>query len=109
MENIVLTIHLILALLLIAVVLLQKSEGAALLSGGGNTQARPKSTGLTKVTWGLAAAFIVTSLSLTVLATRGTTSGSVIENLLPPTTESQPAAPGSELLPPMPVAPTTTP
>ena len=106
MENIVLTIHLIIALLLIAIVLMQKSEGAALLSGGGNTQARPKANGLTKLTWALAAAFIVTSIALTILATRGGSTGSVVDSLMPPTTSQSapaaPAAPGADLLPPMP-------
>ena len=40
MENVVLTIHLILALLLIGVVLLQRNEGGSLLSGGGAMTAR---------------------------------------------------------------------
>ena len=35
MENVVLTVHLILALLLIGVVLLQRSEGGGLGMGGG--------------------------------------------------------------------------
>lgn len=103
METVVLSIHLILALLLIGVVLLQKNEGAALLSGGGNMQARGQATALTKLTWILAAAFIVTSIALTVLATRGG-GGSVLDAA--PAAETQtdaPAAPaGSELLPPAP-------
>lgn len=98
MESIVLTIHLILALLLIGVVLLQKNEGAALLSGGGNTQARGQATALTKLTWLFAAAFIVTSIALTVMATRGS-SGSVVDGLsLPPASEN--STPGADLLPP---------
>ncbi len=88
METVVLTIHLILALLLIGVVLMQRSEGAGLLSGGGNMQARPKADALTKATWILATAFIITSLTLTVLATRGRSSGSVTD-LLPPVTQSE--------------------
>lgn len=100
MESIVLTIHLILALLLIGVVLLQKNEGAALLSGGGNTQARGQATAMTKLTWIFAAAFIATSIGLTVLATRGG-SGSVIDGLsLPTASESGTVAPGADLLPP---------
>lgn len=71
MESVVLTIHLILSVLLIGVVLMQKSEGAALLSGGGNMQARGQATALTKLTWILAAAFLATSIVLTILATRG--------------------------------------
>lgn len=99
MESVVLTIHLILALLLIGVVLLQKNEGAALLSGGGNMQARGQATALTKLTWILAAAFIVTSIALTILATRGNT-GSVVDGLMPPApTQSAPATPDLSLPP----------
>lgn len=103
METVVLTIHLILALLLIGVVLLQKSEGAALLSGGGNMQARGQATALTKVTWILAAAFICTSIGLTLLATRQAGNGSVLDGLLPPATETESGTPsGADLLPPAP-------
>ncbi|NPD13757.1 preprotein translocase subunit SecG [Xinfangfangia sp. D13-10-4-6] len=101
MENVVLTIHLILALLLIGVVLVQKSEGSALLSGGGNMQARAKPNALTRVTWILAAAFIVTSLTLGVLATRGSGSGSVLDGMMPPATNSDGATPPvSGMMPP---------
>ena len=99
METVVLTIHLILALLLIGVVLLQKSEGAALLSGGGNMQARGQATALTKVTWILAAAFICTSIGLTVLASRTSGSGSVLDGIAPATNDSGTPS-GADLLPP---------
>ena len=83
MENVVLTIHLILALLLIGVVLLQRSEGGGLgIGGGGGTMsARGAATALTKLTWILAVAFIITSMTLTILATRGADSGSVVDSL----------------------------
>ncbi len=101
METVILTIHLILALLLIGVVLLQRNEGGALLSGGGNMQARGQATALTKLTWVFAVAFIATSITLAVLAARDADSGSVIDSAAPATTEGAPAAPaGSELLPP---------
>lgn len=82
MENVILTIHLILALLLIGVVLLQRSEGGGLgMGGGGGTMsARGAATALTKLTWIFAAAFIVTSLTLTILATRGGEGGSVVDS-----------------------------
>jgi preprotein translocase subunit SecG len=76
MENVVLTIHLILALALIGIVLLQRSEGGALGMGGGGTgsmAARSQATGLTKLTWILAVCFIITSMTLTILATRSNT------------------------------------
>lgn len=91
MENVVLSIHLILALLLIGVVLLQRSEGGGLGMGGGGggaISARGTTTALTKLTWVLAVAFIITSVTLTILATRGSDSGSVVDSLsgdlLPP-------------------------
>jgi preprotein translocase subunit SecG len=83
LENVVLTIHLILALLLIGVVLLQRSEGGGLGMGGGNSgamSARGSATPLTKLTWIFAAAFIVTSVTLTILATRDGDGASVVDD-----------------------------
>jgi preprotein translocase subunit SecG len=81
MEQVVLTVHLILALCLIIVVLLQRSEGGALGIGGGGgglVTSRGAATALGKVTWIIATAFIVTSLTLTVLAAQGRGASSVI-------------------------------
>jgi preprotein translocase subunit SecG len=108
MENVVLTIHLIIALALIGIVLLQRSEGGALGMGGGGTgsmAARSQATGLTKLTWLLAVCFIITSLTLTILATRGTGAGSVVDNVAteePAPATDAPATPGltGDLLPP---------
>jgi preprotein translocase subunit SecG len=83
LENVVLTIHLILALLLIGVVLMQRSEGGGLGMGGnasGTMSARGAATAMTKLTWIFAAAFIVTSITLTILATRGNEGGSVVDS-----------------------------
>lgn len=108
MENVVLTIHLILALALIGIVLLQRSEGGALGMGGGGTgsmAARSQATGLTKLTWLLAVCFIITSLTLTILATRGSGGGSVVDGVTtdaPAAPAEAPATPGltGNLLPP---------
>lgn len=84
MENVVLTIHLILALALIGVVLMQRSEGGGLGIGGGGGGAvsgRSGATALSKLTWILAIGFLITSLTLTVLATRASQGDSVIERL----------------------------
>ncbi len=81
MENVVLFIHLILALCLIGVVLLQRSEGGALGIGGGGgglVSARGAATALSKVTWFLAVGFLCTSIMLTVLA-GGRSTGSVFD------------------------------
>jgi preprotein translocase subunit SecG len=83
LENVVLTIHLILALLLIGVVLMQRSEGGGLGmggGGGGTMSARGAATALSKLTWVFATAFIITSITLTILATRGDDSGSVVDS-----------------------------
>jgi preprotein translocase subunit SecG len=113
MENVVLTVHLILALLLIGVVLLQRSEGGGLgMGGGGAISARGAATALGKVTWLLAAAFIVTSITLTILAANGANSGSVADQIgiEAPKAEDTTTPKASDLLPPAPAdAPATPP
>ena len=108
MENVVLIIHLILALGLIAVVLMQRSEGGGLGMGGGGGGAmtgRAAATALGKLTWLLAIAFICTSLTLTIFAAENASGSSVIDRLgvTPPPSDSTdaPLVPqGEELLPP---------
>ncbi|MDW4499619.1 preprotein translocase subunit SecG [Sulfitobacter sp. D35] len=84
MENVVLIVHLILALSLIAVVLLQRSEGGGLGMGGGGGGAvsgRAAATALGKLTWLLAIAFICTSITLTIFAAENAAGTSVIDRL----------------------------
>ncbi|MBE9476585.1 MAG: preprotein translocase subunit SecG [Proteobacteria bacterium] len=110
MENVVLVIHLILALGLIAIVLIQRSEGGGLGMGGGGggtgRSGRPASTPMAKVTWFFAIGFVITSISLTVIAARNANSDSVIERLgtdAPAASESLTPAPAGlegNLLPP---------
>ncbi len=106
MENVILTVHLILALLLVGVVLLQRSEGGGLGMGGGNSAmtGRGAATAMAKVTWILAICFIATSMTLTYLAAVEADQGSVVDQLgvdAPATDEAPaPVAPGQDLLPP---------
>lgn len=108
MENVVLVIHLLLALALIAVVLLQRSEGGGLGMGGGGggggiMSSRGAATALGKVTWGLAVAFICTSMALTIFAAQNAGDASVLDRLgTPPADGSDPLLPpaGDALLPP---------
>lgn len=111
MENVVLIVHLILALSLIAVVLLQRSEGGGLGMGGGGgggaMSGRAAATALGKVTWLLAIAFICTSITLTIFAAENASGSSVVDRLgITPPALSQPATPavpdGDLLLPPTP-------
>ncbi len=107
MQNVILTVHLILALCLVGVVLLQRSEGGGLGMGGGGGGAmsgRAAATALTKLTWIFAALFIVTSVTLTVFSARNATGSSVIDQF-GGTAPDAPAAPlGTDLLPPAPVS-----
>ncbi|MCU0912553.1 MAG: preprotein translocase subunit SecG [Rhodobacteraceae bacterium] len=103
MEVVVLVIHLILALALIGVVLLQRSEGAALLSGGGSMTGRPAVSPLGKVTWALAIAFITTSIALTIIAAANSEGASVVDRLgapAPAETDTTDLPSGADLLPP---------
>lgn len=108
MENVLLIVHLVLALCLIGVVLLQRSEGGGLGMGGGGgaVSSRGAATALGKLTWAFAIAFICTSIALTIIAARNSADSSVLDRLgAPATTEdAAPAAPalpdGDTLLPP---------
>ncbi len=73
MENVLLVIHLLLALAIIGLVLIQRSEGGGLGMGSGGglgNFATPRATAnaLTRATGWCAAAFFVTSLVLGILA-----------------------------------------
>lgn len=111
MENVVLIVHLILALCLIGVVLLQRSEGGGLGLGGGGggglVSSRSAATALGKVTWLFAIAFIITSLTLTIIAAEKSAGSSVLDQIgieaPAPSSGGTPALPGGDpLLPPVP-------
>jgi len=109
MENVVLVVHLILALSLIGTVLMQRSEGGGLGIGGGGggiMSGRSAATALGKVTWILAIGFICTSIGLTIIAAEKSAGASVLDRLgiEPAAEETAPATPdlGGDLLPPAP-------
>ena len=99
--TIVLTIiHVLVCFFLVVVVLLQSGKAADLAGafGGMGSQTafgpRGSATVLSKATTIAAAVFMVTSLSLAILATRSaTSSGSVLEKEKAPASKSAPAAP----------------
>ena len=116
METLILVIHLIIALALIGVVLLQRSEGGALGIGGGGGgggggnlfTARGVGNALTRTTAYLAVAFFCTSIALTVIAThRG--GGSIVDSVTPPAATGNQTAPaegsGNSVLPQLAPAP----
>lgn len=110
MSNVALIVHLILALVLIGIVLLQRSEGGGLGIGGGGgvMSGRQAATALGKLTWLFAVAFLITSLGLTILATHEQSGDSVLERAgesLAADSQSgsetvDPALGGGSLLPP---------
>ncbi len=83
METIILIIHLMIAIALVISVLLQKSEGGALGIGGGGggfMTGRGAADALTSITTMLAAAFFVTSITLTILSGSARTPTSITED-----------------------------
>ena len=85
MQNVVLTIHLILALLLTGVVLLQRSEGGGLGMGGGGgggvMTGRQAANVFTRLTWIFGIGLFCTSVALTIIAAREASTGSIIDQL----------------------------
>lgn len=98
MITVLLILHLMIAASLVGVVLLQRSEGGALGIGGGGggfMSGRGAANFLTRVTAGLAAAFFVTSMLLTLLANRGDSGPSIFDSPASAPSTSAPAVPGS--------------
>jgi preprotein translocase subunit SecG len=96
MQTVLLVVHLIVAVLLIGVVMLQRSEGGALGIGGGSGNlfsSRGVASGLTRTTAILAACFFATSIALTMLANRKT-GGSIVDQV-PAQTQQAPATGGA--------------
>jgi preprotein translocase subunit SecG len=75
MSTVILLIHVMIAIAMVGVILLQRSEGGALGIGGGGgagggfMTGRSAGNALTKTTAILAACFFLTSLTLSILAT----------------------------------------
>lgn len=100
MNNVALVIHLLLAIAMIAVVLLQKSEGGGLGIGGGGgggggaggmggfLSGRGSANLLTRTTAVLAGLFMLSSLGLTILANQSIERGSITDDI-----QSAPIAP----------------
>jgi preprotein translocase subunit SecG len=100
-NTVLLVMHIFFAVMLVGAVLLQRSEGGALGMGGGTMgglmSARGAASGITRATGVLATCFIVTSLTLAILAgnTRNTTS--ITDT--PPPAKTQPAVPSTPAVP----------
>jgi len=104
-------VHVLVCAFLIIVVLLQSGRGAdvaAAFGGMGSQTAfgpRGSATVLTRATTWSAILFMITSITLSVIASRRSTGGSVLGNIKPSQTKSQPAPQQA----PKPEAPPATP
>ena len=93
MENFILILNIILAVLLVGLILLQKSEGGALGIGASQDSfisSRSASSFLTKTTAIIATLFIITSILLTIISKQGISSSSVLERVEPNQESSEP-------------------
>ncbi|HZZ87348.1 MAG TPA: preprotein translocase subunit SecG [Caulobacteraceae bacterium] len=115
LTGLLITLDILVCIALIGVVLMQRSEGGAFGMGGGPTglvTARGAGDLLTRTTWVLFGAFLVISLSLTLLGAHDRASSSIVEKLklqkLNPATMNQPVAPAPAPTPTVPVGPATS-
>ena len=99
MTAVIIVIHLILAIALVGVILLQRSEGGGLGMGvgggggmGGFMTGRATANLLTRATGVIAALFMLTSLTLAILAGGHRESGSILDQP-PAAVEQEPAEP----------------
>ncbi|MFO0997202.1 MAG: preprotein translocase subunit SecG [Alphaproteobacteria bacterium] len=108
MTTVVLVIHVLIAIALIITVLLQRSEGGALGIGGGGGMSgfltgRATANVLTRTTAILAACFMITSVTLAILAVDRGRSKPIIQST--PPASGAPAAPAEPAAPEAPAAP----
>ena len=99
MENIILVLNIILAVLLVAIILLQKSEGGALglgVSQDSFVSSRSAGGFLVKATAVIATLFIITSISLTIMSKEEFSSSSVLEKIEEKEDLSEPQIPKSD-------------
>ena len=99
MENLILVLNIILAIILVIIILLQKSEGGALGIGASQESfisSRSAGNLLTKATAIIATLFIITSISLTIMAQKGISTSSVLERVEEKQDPSEPQIPKSD-------------
>ena len=99
MENFILVSNIILAIILVIIILLQKSEGGALGIGASQESfisSRSAGNLLTKATAIIATLFIITSISLTIMAQKQIPTSSVLERVEEKQDPSEPQIPKSD-------------
>ncbi|GAB6053976.1 hypothetical protein JCM17960_27960 [Magnetospira thiophila] len=107
MTTVLLVIHLLIAIAMVVLVLLQRSEGGALGMGGGGggggmsgfMTGRATANLLTRATAILAAIFMVTSMTLALMANNTNKPTSILDGSAKTTSES-PVVPGADVVAP---------
>ncbi len=98
MENILLVLNIVIAFVLVALILIQKSEGGALGIGVSQENfmfSRSAGDFLTKATAVVATLFIICSLSLTIISREGIVSSTSVIDKTEENTDDQPEIPES--------------
>ena len=111
METVIIVIHLLLAIAMIFLVLIQQSEGGLGGMGGGASgggmggfmTGRATANLLTRSTGILATAFFVTSMALAILADQGREKGSILDQPAKPANQTQ--TPATPFVPSVPTLP----
>lgn len=108
MESVILVVHLLIAVALVGVILIQRSEGGGLGIGGGNMGGMMTTRGtanlLTRTTGILAGCFFLTSIILAIMAGGHSRPTSIIDTL-PQGIPAQPTAPAQQSAPAQPAEP----
>ena len=104
MIAVLLSIHLVIAIAMIGIILLQQSEGGlGGLGGGGGMSGfmtgRATANLLTRVTAALAGLFFLTSLALAIMADRGRQPSSILDRSAPANQGAPAPAPSAPQLP----------
>ncbi|OWJ68260.1 preprotein translocase subunit SecG [Inquilinus limosus] len=96
MQQVLLVIHVLIAIGLIGVILIQRSEGGGLGIGGGGggglVSIRGQANLLTRITAVLAGAFMVTSIVLAIMAGAHRSGSAIVNEVTPPPAQGAPAS-----------------
>ena len=113
METIAVVLHVLFAVTIVGLVLLQRSEGGGLGMGGGGgggggmggfMSARGTANMLTRATAIVATLFFLSSLGLTIIMSQRTTPTSIVDSIPAQTEEAAPAVPETPAEPSVPAA-----
>jgi preprotein translocase subunit SecG len=106
MDTFILVLHMIIAVALVGLVLIQKSEGGGLMgpSSTGMAPIRGSANVLTRATSILATLFFITSITLAIMAGSHRKAASIVDNIATKPAAEAPAVPAVPAVPAAPVS-----